>query len=160
MTVIHRRPGIASATTLTGITLAVALVHAIAPEWSRAAGLDVWNLPELRQSDADTSAQWEELRDAHDRLNRQVEASDHLVIRLIEGEMSLRVAVAELARINAGRTGFVTSLGCQHPEARTDETRLARYALHKAERFLERDPSRQAEVLARLEAEYAGLAVR
>ena len=46
MTVI-RRPGTVSAAVLVGLVASLVSAHVIAPEWSRSAGLDVWNLPSL-----------------------------------------------------------------------------------------------------------------
>jgi hypothetical protein len=153
MTVL-RRPGIVSVAALGGITLAIGVAHAVAPEWSRRTGLDVWSYPELSTREREVEDRRKELQGVHDQLRRQVEAADHVVSLLIDGELSLGDATDEILRINQGRNGFIDGLRSTYPEAHTDRQLTARYAIRKAAEQLEGDPSRQAEVLARLEAEY------
>ena len=95
-----------------------------------------------------------ELEHLHERLNLEIEVSDHLVTQLAAGTISLADATAHLEPRLQTRPGFTTVCELQY---RTPNTHLgtARYLIEKVKRFLKADPSRQANVSARLEAEYA-----
>jgi hypothetical protein len=157
MTVLHRRPGIASAGTLATITLALAVAHTVAPAWACEAGLDVWNLPDLQATESAERVRHEQVARSHDLLNRQIAASEAITAALIEGELSLADATDELARVNQHRVGFHAILPLLYPEASTFRARVARYAIDRVHEQLASDPTREAAVLARLESEYAAM---
>ncbi|HJZ56466.1 MAG TPA: hypothetical protein VKE74_15985 [Gemmataceae bacterium] len=157
MTVLRRRPGIASVATLGVITLTLGTARILAPEWSRHAGLDVWNYPGLTDDLRATDHDRKELEAKHERLRCQIEAADHVIELLIDGELTLPAAVDEIERITQNRSGFPGSLRVSHPDASTDRQLIVRYAIRKAAERLAEDPAQQARVLARLEAEYRQL---
>jgi hypothetical protein len=157
MTVLRRRPGIASVATLGVITLTLGAARILAPEWSQHAGLDVWSYPGLQAELQATADDRTKLNAQHEQLWHQVEATDHIVGLLIGGEMSLPAAVDEIDQITHGRTGFLEALRFKHPDAVTDQQLLARYTIRKADEQLARDPDRRTRVIARLEAEYRQL---
>lgn len=154
MTALHRRPGIASAATLAGIVLTLGLAHVVAPEWSRAAGLDVWNAGAARADLAATLARGDDLEEQNQHILDQIRGSQGVVRRLGAGRLTLAAAADELAALNAGRPGWADGLAFAHPDAPTLRHRVARYALAKLSRV---DPAAWAAAAARLEAEYRAL---
>lgn len=154
MTALHRRPGIASAATLGGIVLTLGLAHAVAPEWSRAAGLDVWNTGAARAELAGELARGTDLDARNDLVLGQIGASHGVARRLGAGRLTLAAAVDELAVLNADRPGWEDGLLYAYRDAPTMRHRVARYALAKLERV---DAAAWSAEAARLEAEYRAL---
>ena len=156
MTVI-RRPGTASATLLVGFTVSVFAAHLVAPEWSRRAGLDVWNLAEAERAHQSAVEDRAELNLTEQRLLRRIEAADHVALRLAAGDLALPAAADELAALYREQHAAVAALELHHADV-TDRRRLfALHAIERATRLLEGDPPRRAAVLARLEREYHGM---
>lgn len=151
-----RRAGTVSATALTGVSLALALAHSVAPSWARRAGLDLWNLPSLRQLARECDEEAVVAQQKRDRLMWEIEASEHAAARLVDGTLTLAGAVEELSPWLEVRSGFET--GARN-RFRTTTLRqsVARYAIDKARVILADEPARWAVVSARLEAEYAAL---
>ena len=156
MAVLQRRTGIVSVATLSGLALAVGLTQAIAPDWSRSYGLDLW-------CSSDCIAEYHEgydrLKDqlqSSETLNRQMELSEYIASQLIEDQITLAEAINELEIINRDRIGFQDSLRTAYGDL-NDRERLALYALAKVQRQLESDPSTQAIVLVKLEQQYLNL---
>ncbi|MFO0795895.1 MAG: hypothetical protein U0804_00305 [Gemmataceae bacterium] len=157
MTALHRRPGIASVATLAGIVLTLGVAHVVAPEWSRAAGLDVWNAGDARAELAATLARGDDLEVEHELVTTQIRGSLGVVTRLADGRLTLDRAVDELIVLNQGRTAWADGLEYAHPTAPTHRHRVARYAIEKLANEYLADPAAWAELSARLEAEYRGL---
>jgi hypothetical protein len=82
-------------------------------------------------------------------------AANRLLAReLADGRVELPAAVDELLRTNAAAPDFLAGMQTYFP-AQTLEASAARNLISRADRELEHDPARRAEVVARLEAEYA-----
>jgi hypothetical protein len=147
-----RRTGAASAAMLSGLALALGFSHAVAPEWVRRVGLDVWNLPAecetLRESDAKLLL----LQQRHEQLLREIEFADHLTVRLADGMQTLADAVAELEPILQHRSGFPT---VEYRNAPTFRHQVALHMIDRVRLLLAHDPTRLAAVTPRLEADYA-----
>jgi hypothetical protein len=154
MTVLNRRPGIASVATLGVLSLAVTAAHLVAPGWSRSAGLDLWNYPTVVADERAAIDRRVDLQATHDRFREQVEAADHIADLVIDGRLPLADAAAEVARINRDRPSFRDSLRCTFLDATTDRRRDAAYVIHKVSMRLSADPVRRDGVVARLRAEY------
>jgi hypothetical protein len=154
MTALPRRTGFASIAALAGLAVTLGLVHAAAPEWARAAGLDVWNLRSEQVAFRQATGEREELELTHDQMLRQIEASEAVAARLIAGRLALPAAADELGQINRARPSFAAGLALTFPDAPTPRHHLARYAIGKVRYRLAGDPSHLAEVTARLEAQY------
>ena len=149
MTALHRRPGLASAATLSGIVLTLGLAHAVAPEWSRAAGLDVWNTGSARAALAAEQSRGADLDELNANVEAQIRGSEGVARRL-----TLAAAADELAALNADRPGWEDGLSVAFRDAPTPRHRAARYALAKLSRT---DEAAWAASSARLEAEYRAL---
>jgi hypothetical protein len=157
MIVLRHRPGIASVAVLAGITAALGLAHAVAPEWSHAAGLDVWNVSE---AEADHRAEVDRhaaLDDRHADLRVKVGLARCLTEQLIDGRVSLADAAAEVLRANRSRPEFLFVLRQEYPDAATDRELAARYLLAKVADYFHDEPSRRAEATGRLEVEYQAM---
>jgi hypothetical protein len=151
-----RRTGTASAATLSVLVSVLATVHTLAPDWSRKLGLDVWNFTALLEQKRRSDAEQARLEAACEQTARRIEACGHIVTRLVEGRTTLSQAAEELQPLLATVPGFETNV-LLHYQAPTMRHGAARYAIHRAAQILHLDPTRKAEVLRRLEAEYAAL---
>lgn len=158
MTVLLSRTATASLATLSGLAVAVGLAHAVAPGWTRAIGLDVWNAPAADAEYRRTLAAGEQLDDTRRRLRAQVAVTDGLAADLATGRLSVAEAADEVARVNAGRWGFEVTLAAFYPAVPTFRERVARYAIDRGlRRLAETDPSDARRARDRLEAEYQEL---
>lgn len=148
---------------LTPVAIAAGLVSAAvaaaraAPEWTAAAGLDFWNLPDLEAERRAALAEYASLEDRHQLLLDMAGANDRVAAALAEGRLSLAEAVAELEGINRDRPGFYPVLGMYAPAGTGERELLARFALRKARTQLRGDPTRAAEVMPRLTAEFRAM---
>ena len=152
MAALHRRTGITTVATLCALALAVVLTHAVAPEWSRTIGLDVWNTPSYEAECQSNMIRAQDLDDFRERLNRHIELSDEIARQWIAGEISLRQAIDQLQEIEPIRPGFEEILENAWPDANPKE-RLGEYLLIKARRQLGANPSFARGAMCRLEAE-------
>jgi len=141
------------------VSAAVALAHA-APEWTATAGLDFWNLPGLEAERQAAYAESDQLEDRHQVLLNMAQANDQAAGALIDGRFSLAEALAELEGINRDRPGFYEVLGIHAPEGAGNRELLGTFALRKARTLLRNDPTRTAEVMPRLTAEYRAMFLR
>lgn len=157
MAVLRRRTGIASVTTLTGITLTLGAIHLVAPKWSHEAGLDVWNIGAALRYQQEVQATTDETNACEDRLRCQLNASDHVIDLLAAGRIPLAAAADELAVINRNRAGVVEVFRLRHP-GEADRVLFARYAVSKVSRLPDGHPGRSVAVRDRLDAQLADLA--
>ena len=153
MLMIRRRPGIASVAVLSGVSAALVLAQAVAPEWSHRAGLDVWNAGAIEADLRAAEGRGDELAIEQEQLRWQIEASELIVSQLIAGEASLADVADEVTQINRSRPGFNLALRLNYPGAASDRELGARHTLDRVQRRLASDPTHRAEVMARLEAE-------
>jgi hypothetical protein len=151
-----RRRGAAPAATLIGLTLSLASAHAVAPEWSRRAGLDVWNLPGEQELLREATERRAEVNDYAESCARRREAADHVALRLAEG-LPLERGTDEIMDLFRGDDGLCISLQVRFHEAPTARHAFALHAIDRVKRVLDGDPARGAAAVARLEAEYGQL---
>jgi hypothetical protein len=152
-----RRPGVASATVLIGLAGCLVVAHAVSPDWSRRAGLDVWNMPAIEEQRSAVAAEREDLVAKADRHARRREVANAVAARLLAGEITLPQAADEVRNLFAEDSGFEVSLTVSYPDVPTERLRFARHMIERASRQFGADPDRDAAVLARLEAEYAAM---
>jgi hypothetical protein len=153
-----RRPGVASAAVLVGLTASLFAAHLIAPDWSRRAGLDVWNLGEAERDRRAVAEERADLDATADRLHLQIEAADHVAARLIAGTVALPDAADELAALLRDCPGRQLALDRAYGDALDQRRQYALHAIDRAARLLEDDPARRDAVRARLEEEYRAMA--
>jgi hypothetical protein len=152
-----RRPRIAIA--LAAIAAALLTAHAD-PSWARDAGLDVWNVSAASADRRAAQDRWEELQDIRAELALRSAANRGVFARLADDEVSLADAAEQLDRTNRDRPGWVERLRAEYPGAATDRGAHARWAIEWVRNSLEDDPSRQADVCARLERAYRAMTSR
>ena len=84
-----RRPGAASAAVLIVLSASLVTAHAFAPEWSRRAGLDVWNLAALEGQYRDAAAERTDVAARADRAAARRAAGNQIAAQLIDGAATL-----------------------------------------------------------------------
>jgi hypothetical protein len=153
---VIRRPGGASATVLVVLGLSLVTAHAIAPEWSRRAGLDVWNLPSLEEEFRVINEERLDVEaHAEQSANRRVTAN--LIARKLADGQSLATAVDEMMEVFQDDRAMRCSLESMYSDAPTPRHRFALHTIDRVKRLLKEDPLRCRSVAARLEAEYKAL---
>jgi hypothetical protein len=149
-----RRAGATSAATLCGLALVIVLAQAIAPEWTRRFGLDLWNLPEAMAHNQECSQETIMLSCREERLQQEVELADHLCSDIIQGRITLASAMAEMEPVLLQRPGFV--LTCRsYYHAPTLKHSVGRYFIRRIARHYDLDDPKIIELLADLERQYA-----
>jgi hypothetical protein len=148
-----RRPGAASVTVLIGLCLSFAAAHAAAPEWSRRAGLDVWNLPAARAQFRESCQERDEMEARAEQMALRREVANHVAARLIDG-LPLATATDELMELLQHDQAFMSAFELIYSEAPSLRHRFALHAIERASRLLQDDPLRRMAVEARLRAEY------
>ena len=133
------------------IALALAGAGALTaqPEWARAIGADVWNIPALKAQMRESSDNMARLDAADEEVLRRVAIKEGVVSDLIAGHITLTEAADQFAQLSAPRD--LEILRVTTP-GETDQEKFARNVLRYAALRLpggERD-----EVMCRLEAEF------
>jgi hypothetical protein len=144
---------------LTGIAAAVVAAR-VDPAWLRQAGREVRNLWTAEADLREAQAEQEEILARRIELALQAEVNRRIIEYLAEGRMSLADAADRLEQINHRRPGLVEMLRAHDPAAATDRECHARWAIRWVENLTSEDPSRQAEVSARLEREFRAMTGR
>ena len=123
------------------------------PTWAAAIGIDVWNLPALRER-IETETEKGRAFDYEDAETlRRMDLKDRLVADLIAGRTTLADVTEEFLALNRARPGYSAAIQTTYP-GQTDEERTARNVLsYVSQRMGDLSPARQAEVTARLESE-------
>jgi hypothetical protein len=146
----------ATAATVCGLALAVAVANAADPNWTRDVGLDIWHLPALEADARDAEREHERLQEQFDDLCKEVEAIDGLAARLAAGSLSLEAAGEQIEPILRDRPGFEDAAH-RYYGAPTLRLAAARYMIARVQWYVGADPCRKAAVTERLEAEYAAM---
>ena len=151
-----RRAGATSAATLIALALTIVIAHAVAPEWLRGAGLDLWNYPVALAAKHEASQESQSIGAHYEQLQQEIKLGDHIASQLAAGDLSLEVAVDELEPTLSRRSSFDDNV--QHNyQANSVRQSVARYLIQRIPRIMKNDPERLAEVLCQLECEYAQL---
>jgi hypothetical protein len=145
-----RRAGATSLATLSACMVGFVVVHAMAPQWAQSAGLDFWQMPE-----AQAAQRRENEREAHieahaDDLAQRIAAGDTVANAFIEGRIEWDAAVDQIVEINRGRDGFPIALEAQFYGVTDTRELHSLYLRAKVRTKVERDPTRQCEVMARI----------
>jgi hypothetical protein len=156
MTVI-RRPGASSAAVLLGLGTSLVAAYLIAPEWSRSAGLDVWNLPSANAQLRTAAEQEQEVLAFGERCARRREAATQIAARLASGAITLAVATDEIMEVFHEAPEVALVLETSYRTVPTERQRFALHAIDRVKRHLANEPDRCAVVVANLEKEYRAL---
>lgn len=151
-----RRPGATSATVLIGLTASFVVAHVVAPEWSRRAGLDVWNMPTV-QADYRSAVEHErEIVSGGDCAARRRDAANQVAAQLLVGSVTLERAADEACALFADDPGATSTLLVTYYHVPTERLRFARHMIERTSRLFETDEQADA-VLHRLESEYCAM---
>ncbi len=137
-------------TTLAVFLTAFIGMNAFAPQWSRAAGLDFWEMQEAVEIQKLEHERRQVIDNSMAVLSEQIAAGESVTDALLEARVSLAEATDQAVQINRDRPGFDQALLSQYAEETTKRARVERYLLDKISGRLANDPSRLAEVLARI----------
>lgn len=149
-----RRAGTASVAALSGLVLTLGLAQSAAPEWTRRAGLDVWNVSAARDTLLATDRDREMLQSHAEQLHQEIEFTEHTTNRLMAGTLSLAGATDLIEPILRNRPGFDTVAEIHYP-APTFRLSVAQYLVKRVEWEMPADLSERAAISTRLEMEYA-----
>jgi hypothetical protein len=148
-----RRAGATSAATLFGLALTIVFAHAIAPEWIRRAGLDVWNLPSAIADSQTADQQLASLNAQEEQLFQEITLGDSIIAQITAGSLSLEAAVDEMEPIMRNRSGFAVTVQ-QYYGVSSFRQGVALYLISRLPRIIS-DPVQRAAVRTHLEREYA-----
>ena len=151
---LPHRTGAVASSIVAAFAGAFLLVHLLVPRWAHTAGLDFWELDRTVEHLRSEEQRTREIQEESDRVFSQMSVCDVVATALIDERIAFADAVDRIDEITRSRRGFAEVLFAIHPQARTHRERLARYTIGKVQSILIDDPSRQVEVLERLETEY------
>lgn len=118
--------------TALAVTAAVLAGH---PTLARSVGMDVWNVPELRQQLDNASGENRRLNTEDDIVLQRIARKETIVRELIAGRATLADATALFGELNAARPLALEAVRDAYPGA-TDQEKTARnviaYALGRA----------------------------
>jgi hypothetical protein len=151
-----RRAGTATVGTLTGLGLVVGLIHLTAPRWVNSLGLDVWNLPSLREDLRVTQQEGAVVDQRRQQIRHEIELADYITDELIHGRLTLAQATDRLEPMLRNRDGFECAWKQSYrmPSFRHG---VAWYAIRRVEYRLRDDPARQVKITAQLEKEFTAI---
>ena len=123
------------------------------PAWAMSAGLDVWNMPALREEVAASVELGRELEAEDSQIFRHIEVKEQLIRELIAGRIALADATTQFVLLDHDYPEYMIVIRQTLPGA-TDFEKMARNVLVFAEARLENEPAlRRVVILARLDAE-------
>jgi hypothetical protein len=123
-----RRAGASSAATLFALATAIVLAHVVAPDWTKAAGLDLWEVPALRNQTANYAKHCSELNEEIEESRNRVAIKEHLIELLVSGEMSLKDVTDEFLELNRGHNNYMIMIRRTF-NGSTDREKIARNVL-------------------------------
>jgi hypothetical protein len=148
-----RHTGLVSLAVLSFMAVIFLLACVLSPHWAKRIGLDVWNLPDLREALKQEGDRHQILQDQKDQILHEIEFSEYIAGRLIDGTMTLTQATNEVEPIMRNRPGFDTTWEFAY-RVHTVRQGVARYLIIRVEALMNTD-SRWPALSARLEAECA-----
>ncbi len=152
-----RRPGAASAAVLIGLSVSLVTVHLLAPEWSRRAGLDVWNLAAVEGDYRAAAEHRDDIMASEGQAVARRAAGNQIAAKLIAGTTTLPTAAAELLEVFQQDTGMRLVLETFHSGAPTERHLFALHGIDRVKALLCDDPAQCEAVVARLEVEYRAM---
>lgn len=147
---IARRTGATSLTTLAACLATFIVLHAFAPQWARAAGLDFWQAAQEAEKQQQAKERTRALDDLTERLSQQIAAGDTVTAAVIDDRMPFDDAVERIAEINRDRPGFPDVLRTESRKDASERELWGHYLMGRIRTSLADDPSRLAEVMNRL----------
>jgi hypothetical protein len=100
-------------------------VLAVHPTWARSIGVDVWNLPTLKEQVRESAAEGDRLSSEDDEVLRRIAIKEGIISDLLTGRSTLAEATDRFTELNAARPEYVEALRDTYPGA-TDQEKFAR----------------------------------
>ena len=144
-----RRTGATSAATLFGIAATVICANLLAPDWTKAAGLDVWNVPSLRAQVESDTRQGAGISFEIEESRRRFILKEEIIDDLLSDRITLKDATAQFLTLNEHHSGAMMVIRAAYRGA-TDEESTARNVIALAIPRLEGSFTEKAAILARL----------
>jgi hypothetical protein len=130
--------------------LCVAAVAVANPNWAKAVGVDVWNLPALNEEVRSSEEESASIDVEDDNVRARIALKESLIAQLLAGRATLAETTDKFAALNANRPGCMSTIRATH-SGTSDRECLARNVITFA---TSRVPAEQeAELLCHLEAE-------
>lgn len=131
------------------VALSLGSVTLARSHWATDMGLDVWNLPQLKESAQEAETRMAELDEACGVVQQRLDVKDQLISDLIAERITLAQAVEAFREVNAENPRILELLKDRYNEA--DEQRvLVRNILEYARSKVMRGSSYSRETLTRL----------
>ncbi len=157
MCLLTRRSGVLGPATLAAFASGLLLVHLMAPGWPSAFQFNGSELEEAVETYRSEIQRRRELDDDFDQFSSRVGACDSIAVALIDQRITFAAAVDEIDALTRDRPGFEETLLLMYPEVRSRRDLIARHTIDRARRMLAGDPTRQKEVIERLETAYRNM---
>ncbi len=104
------------------VALGVLAVH---PTWASAIGVDVWNLPALKEQLRESTDTDERLNEDRDDVRRRIEVKELIIADLIARRTTLAEATERFTVLNESRPQYLTVIRSKYP-GETDQEKMAR----------------------------------
>jgi hypothetical protein len=136
---------------LVGSCVAVAAAALAAhPSLARTIGVDVWNVPALKEQVRDAAVVEDRLADEDDEVMRRIAVKEAIIADLIAERVTLSAATARFVEMNSTRPHYLAALRDSYPGA-TDGEKYARNVISFAVARV--NPADRAALSSRLEGE-------
>jgi hypothetical protein len=144
---------------LLGVAMTFAGASYAAPDWTRTTGLDFWNIGSEEESLRSALERSDEIASREHRETLRQEMAEQLAARLLAGEPLAELTDELEAFTREVRQEWFQSvrLHTQAAELLSDREVVALYLISKVKLAVEADPTRLAEVSARLSGELQAL---
>lgn len=126
------------------------------PGWLTAAGLDVWNVTDLRRKVAENHRVEAGLTSEITHVQQQVRVKEVLADELIAGRLSLAEATDRFELMVTDSPRILTGLRTMYPDIPTDRERVARHVVDYT-RSRVNDPRERERVAVRMTTELEAL---
>jgi hypothetical protein len=143
---------------IAGLVLIVPVVTAAAnPSWATTLGVDVWNLPALREQAMTAAEQEEELDSEYAEVRDRIEAKEELVIGLIAGRSRMADVAAQFKVLNEGYRDHMGVIRRIYPGATDEEKMLWNVVDYTQYRMADLPAWQRLAILTRLHTELQAL---
>jgi hypothetical protein len=139
------------------VLIAVLGATAVNPSWAVALGVDVWNLPRLREQVRTAVEHERELQCEYVEVRHRIDAKEELINRLIDGRTTLAEVAAQFTVLNEGFHHELSVIRQIYPGATDGEKMLWNVVDYSQQRIHHLPVWHRFAILARLQAELHSL---
>lgn len=140
---------------LVALVVVVPVATVIAkPDWATAVGLDVWNLPALREENEAAAEHNRELEEETTEIKHRMEVKEALIRNLIAGRSTLAEVTNQFLELDQERPGYLTLIRGTYPAATDQESMAQNVVAYTWPRLGDEPTTRRFEVVVRLMSEF------